>query len=65
MSVIYTAIHPHAIHYFESRPGALLNDYLLNIIPSHNVALFVFLIQYFSIGVFLFSISGITIPWLM
>ncbi|MBK7359106.1 MAG: hypothetical protein IPI45_06645 [Saprospiraceae bacterium] len=54
LSIIYTTIHPHAIQYFESRPGALLNDYLLDIIPSYNVALFVFLIQYISIGVFLF-----------
>ncbi|HRG68709.1 MAG TPA: phosphatase PAP2-related protein [Saprospiraceae bacterium] len=54
LSIIYTTIHPHAIQYFESRQGTQLNDYILDVIPSYNVALFVFLIQYISIAVFLF-----------
>ncbi len=53
LSFVYKTIHPHAIHYFETRQGVQLNDYILDFIPSYNVAIFVFLIQYISIAVFL------------
>jgi len=46
--------YPHFFALIQKRPGISLNDPVLNILPSHNVSVYIFLLIYLTVGLGIF-----------